>query len=837
LPAGIYLGQVLFQAASGSVTIPVSLVVVDSKTFTFQQVPSVSFTTSVGSNPLAQTVTMVSTGTAFSFNAPTAQKAGGGDWLKVTGTSCINSSSYYNNTPAACSISVNATTLSAGIYAGQVVFNNGSTAMIVPVTLTVGGAGIPFFGGVAGGLSFVSGSGFSAAPQSVQLNNAGTGVLNWTAAVSMFRTSTVVIAGQFSDVNWLSTSATSGIAPSIVTVSVSPQGLPAGIYLGQVLFQAASGSVTIPVSLVVVDSKTFTFQQVPSVNFTMPVGSNPLAQTVTMVSTGTAFSFDAATAQTASGGDWLKVTGTSCINSSSYYNNTPAACSISVNATTLSAGIYSGEVVFSNGSTAMIVPVTLTVEGAGMPFFGGVAGGLSFVSGSGFSPAPQNVQLNNAGTGVLNWTAAVSTFRTSTVVVAGQFTDVNWLSASATSGIAPSIVTVSVSPQGLPTGIYLGQILFQAASGSVTIPVSLVVVDSKTFTFQQMPSVNFTMPVGSNPLAQTVTIASTGTAFSFNAPTAQTAGGGDWLKVTGTSCINSSSYYNNTPAACTISVSAATLPAGIYIGQVTFNNGSTAMTVPVTLTVGNPGSGGNKPVIRAANGVVNGASFLAGIVPGSFATIFGTNLASTTTGKDWGGYVTNGQLPTQIDGVSVSIGGKPAYIEYIRQDQINVQVPDAGVGPVQVTVTNSNGTSDAVTVTSQQFGPAFFLFGSKYAVAQHYPDYGYSSNPSVVPGAVAAKPGDILILWGTGFGPTNPAVPAGLVPPPTGPSVTGGGVPVTVTVGGVNARLISAVLSPYTAVYQIAIQLPSSLPNGDVPIKASIGSYQSPDNVPIYVQN
>ena len=49
---------------------------------------------------------------------------------------------------------------------------------------------------------------------------------------------------------------------------------------------------------------------------------------------------------------------------------------------------------------------------------------------------------------------------------------------------------------------------------------------------------------------------------------------------------------------------------------------------------GSPGSGGNKPVIRAANGVVNGASFLPGIVPGSFATIFGTNLASTTTGKN-----------------------------------------------------------------------------------------------------------------------------------------------------------------------------------------------------------
>jgi uncharacterized protein (TIGR03437 family) len=257
------------------------------------------------------------------------------------------------------------------------------------------------------------------------------------------------------------------------------------------------------------------------------------------------------------------------------------------------------------------------------------------------------------------------------------------------------------------------------------------------------------------------------------------------------------------------------------------------MTVPVTLTVGNP----NRPAV-STNGVVNAASFVAGIVPGSFASIFGTNLASTTTGKGWDGAIVNGQLPTQIDGVSVSVGGKPAYIAYIRQDQINIQVPDAGAGPVQVTVTNSNGTSAPVTVTSQQFGPAFFLAnGSKYAVAQHYPDYGYSANPSAVPGTVAAKPGDILILWGTGFGPTNPAVPAGQVPPPTGPSVTGGGVPVTVTVGGVSAQLISAVLSPYAADYQIAIKLPSSLPNGDIPIKASIGSYQSPDNVYVYVRN
>src|ERR1035441_5467020 len=264
-------------------------------------------------------------------------------------------------------------------------------------------------------------------------------------------------------------------------------------------------------------AQTPQFVQVSPLRFTMPVGSNPLAQTVNVVSTGTSFNFNVAT-QTAGGGNWLQ----SACNHSSVYGGyiTPSACSINVNAATLSSGNYAGQVTFTptGSGPAMIVPVTLTVVGAGVSFFGGVAGGLSFVSGNGFSPAPQNVQLNNAGTGTLNWTATVS-----------RAGNINWLSPSAASGIAPSIVTVSVSPQGLPPGMYLGQILFQSASSSVTIPVSLVVVDSNNVTFQQTPGVNFTMPVGSNPLAQTVNVVSTGTSFNFDVA-AQTAGGGNWLQ-------------------------------------------------------------------------------------------------------------------------------------------------------------------------------------------------------------------------------------------------------------------------------------------------------------------
>lgn len=105
-------------------------------------------------------------------------------------------------------------------------------------------------------------------------------------------------------------------------------------------------------------------------------------------------------------------------------------------------------------------------------------------------------------------------------------------------------------------------------------------------------------------------------------------------------------------------------------------------------------------------------------------------------------------------------------------------------------------------------------------------------NPAVIPGTVAAKPGDVLILWGTGFGPTNPAQPAGV-------EVSGAPAAVTapvITVGGAPASLIGVALSPGNAgLYQVAIQLPVSLPSGALAVQASQGGVQSFTGVVIFV--
>ncbi len=244
-------------------------------------------------------------------------------------------------------------------------------------------------------------------------------------------------------------------------------------------------------------------------------------------------------------------------------------------------------------------------------------------------------------------------------------------------------------------------------------------------------------------------------------------------------------------------------------------------------------SGGSGPTI-SANGVVNGASFQPGIVANSWVTIQGAGLAAKT--DDWSNSIINGALPTSLDGVTVTMGGKPAYIYYITPGQLNVLAPDLPPGPVSVVVTTPSGSSSAFTATAGLYGPAFFLWPSSQVVATRQ-DYSLAVKAGTFAGAstVAAKPGDILILWATGFGPTNPAAPAGVAVPgdqayPTATSPL-------VTIDNIPALVYGSALTPgAVGLYQIAIQVPTSLADGDWPIQATIGGVASPAGVVLSVK-
>ena len=238
-----------------------------------------------------------------------------------------------------------------------------------------------------------------------------------------------------------------------------------------------------------------------------------------------------------------------------------------------------------------------------------------------------------------------------------------------------------------------------------------------------------------------------------------------------------------------------------------------------------------QPAAASSNGpnitaVVNGASFAGGVEPGSWVTIQGTNLSTTT--RTWTPDDFAGGTPTSLDGVSVTMAGKPAYVYYISPSQINVQAPDTGTGSIAVTVTNSSGTGNSVTAVADNFAPAFFTSG-KYAIATHA-DGTLVAPAGTFPGSAPAAAGETVVLWGTGFGPVTPAVPSGS----TSSSVNGNTVsyatdPPSILIGGVPATVVAAGLNPSAlGLYQIAVTIPASAPSGDQLIVATAGGKSSP---------
>jgi uncharacterized protein (TIGR03437 family) len=227
-------------------------------------------------------------------------------------------------------------------------------------------------------------------------------------------------------------------------------------------------------------------------------------------------------------------------------------------------------------------------------------------------------------------------------------------------------------------------------------------------------------------------------------------------------------------------------------------------------------------------GVSNAAGGQSGVAAGAFVSIYGSDFTPLTY-DDWNKSILNGKLPAQLDGVSVTVGGKPAYVYAVTPGQINVQAPDLKDGLTQVVVTTPGGTSIPFETSVHVFNPAFFPFPGKQPVATHV-DFSLAAKNTTFPGltTVPAKPGEVVILWGTGFGPTNPVVSAGQQPKALAPTTQ---VPVVVSLGGTQVPVVGSVLSGYAATYQIAIQIPTSTPDGEYPVVGSVNGVSSPSGI------
>ena len=191
------------------------------------------------------------------------------------------------------------------------------------------------------------------------------------------------------------------------------------------------------------------------------------------------------------------------------------------------------------------------------------------------------------------------------------------------------------------------------------------------------------------------------------------------------------------------------------------------------------------------------------IAPNMFVEVKGTGLAKAGDSRQWAtpDFVNN-QMPTQLDGVSVTVNGKNAYVCYISPTQVNIVTPaDAIEGTVLVQVTTTAGSSPGFSVQAQAVSPSFFTFnGGPYAVAEHA--NGSLIGPaSLYPGLTTPPtPGEIIQLYANGFGQTSTPVVSGANTQsgtlPTLPAITIGGIAASVQFAG----LVSPALFQFNVV-------------------------------------
>jgi uncharacterized protein (TIGR03437 family) len=197
----------------------------------------------------------------------------------------------------------------------------------------------------------------------------------------------------------------------------------------------------------------------------------------------------------------------------------------------------------------------------------------------------------------------------------------------------------------------------------------------------------------------------------------------------------------------------------------------------------------------------------------------------------------DGNVPTLFAGICVDVSGVRAPIFGASDTQVNFQFPAVPLGSAEVSILTNCGTSDqkatnAVTIAVQQATPEFFYFigneDGHNPVATRESITGALIGPSnLFPGSGMrpAKPGELVTLYGTGFGDTNPSITPGTAA--TGAAKTLGAVRVFFNGELVNADY--AGVTPFSpGLYQLNIRVPLGLAAGEYSVVIEVGGIPSP---------
>lgn len=229
-----------------------------------------------------------------------------------------------------------------------------------------------------------------------------------------------------------------------------------------------------------------------------------------------------------------------------------------------------------------------------------------------------------------------------------------------------------------------------------------------------------------------------------------------------------------------------------------------------------------QPVI-VPDGVLNSASYLpnctanGGVAQGSIFVLFGSNLGPQDLRQ-----VTAFPLETTLAGTSIrvtvagtSVDALPIYTSAGQVAALLRSETPLGNGTITVTYAGVTSAPAPIRVVRSAFGIyTLNQGGTGPAVAQNVE----GANITINTPDAAARPGQLMILWGTGLGPTpgdESAGPLASSPP---------GMAVTVWLGNERARMIYAGRSGCCAgLDQLVFEVPTGVEGCHVPLAVEAG--------------
>ena len=231
--------------------------------------------------------------------------------------------------------------------------------------------------------------------------------------------------------------------------------------------------------------------------------------------------------------------------------------------------------------------------------------------------------------------------------------------------------------------------------------------------------------------------------------------------------------------------------------------------------------GSGNPPTFPPDGVVNSANgSSASLTPNTLATLYGSDLALATAAASLND-VASASLPTSLAGVRVIVGGFFATLLYVSPAQINFLVPVNLIpGQTDISVVRGITRTPTAQITLLDAAPALFTANAAI-VAQH------ADGNAVSPDS-PAHPGEVIVVYGTGLGRTDPAQVEGYVPRLPAPITLLDQLQVLLDGQPVPPESIwyAGIAPGFPGLYQINVQLPVDI--GPAPeLRVALGDQMS----------